>query len=198
MRTCISCHRYNVESSDGIAICRECRDEKRREKNRRFRRNHLSYNSMSKERTRKWRNSENGKKYEHSVRYKESQTKYLATLKGKAMIARRDARRRAKLKLHESNLTADEWNNVLDRHGRKCFYCSAQGKLTIDHVTPLSLGGKHVKENVVPACRSCNSKKGSREVITDGYQIWPKKCAMCGNDSMQVVRPGKVQCCFCG
>ena len=33
--------------------------------------------------------------------------------------------------------------------------------LTIDHVKPLSKGGKHIWENVTTACTKCNNKKGS-------------------------------------
>ena len=33
---------------------------------------------------------------------------------------------------------------------------------TLDHVTPLSKGGAHVIENLVPACRPCNSSKGDK------------------------------------
>lgn len=32
---------------------------------------------------------------------------------------------------------------------------------TVDHVTPLSLGGKDTLENMVLACRACNKAKGS-------------------------------------
>lgn len=35
--------------------------------------------------------------------------------------------------------------------------------------------------------------------IEDGFgSCWSRKCAMCGRMSMEVVRPGKVQCNFCG
>ena len=34
--------------------------------------------------------------------------------------------------------------------------------------------------------------------ITDGYQWWSKECAKCHKPTMQVVRPGKVQCSECG
>jgi hypothetical protein len=34
--------------------------------------------------------------------------------------------------------------------------------MTIDHIVPRSLGGKTIWENVVSACRACNTRKGSR------------------------------------
>jgi 5-methylcytosine-specific restriction endonuclease McrA len=44
-----------------------------------------------------------------------------------------------------------------------CAYCGtrAKGHLTQDHLTPLSAGGSHTVSNVIPACRSCNSRKGT-------------------------------------
>jgi len=43
-----------------------------------------------------------------------------------------------------------------------CAYCGATGDMSIDHVVPLSRGGKHEIENLLPACRSCNSSKGAK------------------------------------
>ena len=39
--------------------------------------------------------------------------------------------------------------------------------------------------------------KIGEELITDGYAFWSKRCHECGRDSMEVVRPGKVQCAYC-
>lgn len=43
----------------------------------------------------------------------------------------------------------------------QCFYCDGAANTT-DHVIPLSLGGPHAVFNLVPACISCNSKKGTK------------------------------------
>ena len=41
-------------------------------------------------------------------------------------------------------------------------------------------------------------RKGSRKVVSDGFgSIWDLRCPNCGEDSIQVVRPGKVQCAIC-
>lgn len=37
--------------------------------------------------------------------------------------------------------------------------------LTMDHVVPISKGGKTTIDNVIPACSSCNSSKQARDII---------------------------------
>ncbi len=44
----------------------------------------------------------------------------------------------------------------------ECYYCHrkvGRNSLTMDHVLPLSRGGKSRKGNIVPSCKQCNSKK---------------------------------------
>lgn len=50
---------------------------------------------------------------------------------------------------------------VFLRDGGRCQYCSAAAE-SIDHVIPRSRGGTHTWENVVAACRPCNSRKRDR------------------------------------
>ncbi len=43
-----------------------------------------------------------------------------------------------------------------------CHYCGRSflpAEMTMDHVVPLSRGGKTTKGNVVPACKTCNTEK---------------------------------------
>lgn len=43
-----------------------------------------------------------------------------------------------------------------------CHYCETPTparQLTMDHVVPLARGGRSVKSNLVPCCKSCNKQK---------------------------------------
>ncbi|KKM84744.1 hypothetical protein LCGC14_1296120 [marine sediment metagenome] len=53
--------------------------------------------------------------------------------------------------------------NIMIRDNFICQYCGTnKEKLTIDHVIPVSRSGKSSFENCVAACKTCNSKKGSK------------------------------------
>ncbi|NPA95733.1 MAG: HNH endonuclease [Thermodesulfobacteria bacterium] len=46
----------------------------------------------------------------------------------------------------------------------RCYYCGkvvGPSNLTMDHLIPLSRGGKSIRANLVPACKECNNKKKS-------------------------------------
>lgn len=45
-------------------------------------------------------------------------------------------------------------------YGNVCVCCGAKGRLTVDHVIPLCLGGSNTIDNIQPLCRSCNPSKG--------------------------------------
>lgn len=50
--------------------------------------------------------------------------------------------------------------NVFKRDGHRCMYCGSNKDLTIDHVIPKARGGKTKWNNLVTACKKCNSSKG--------------------------------------
>lgn len=50
---------------------------------------------------------------------------------------------------------------VFARDGHRCQYCGGRAE-SIDHVHPRSRGGEHTWENVVAACRRCNTSKRDR------------------------------------
>ncbi len=63
---------------------------------------------------------------------------------------------------------------VLRRDRHSCQYCGNSKHLTLDHVIPRSRGGQHTWNNVVAACKQCNSKKGDRTPQEAGMQLRTK------------------------
>lgn len=51
---------------------------------------------------------------------------------------------------------------VIARCGEMCWYCKAAPGDTLDHIIPRAQGGTDDPDNLVPACRPCNSSKGAR------------------------------------
>ena len=73
--------------------------------------------------------------------------------KDKAHISRE---RKKAVQLKKTN-----WWQVLIGKGI-CHYCKKKflpEELTMDHIVPLSRGGRSVKGNIVPCCKNCNNDK---------------------------------------
>ena len=49
--------------------------------------------------------------------------------------------------------------------GQICNYCGSAEKLTLDHIFPQKFGGQDTAENLIFACRSCNSSKGKKDLM---------------------------------
>lgn len=94
---------------------------------------------------------------------KKSYKEWVKTEEGKACRQRIHFKRKAKEIECINTLTAREWIDILKQYKFKCAYCGKEftlfDKATKDHVIPISKGGDNIKENIVPACKSCNSKK---------------------------------------
>ena len=51
---------------------------------------------------------------------------------------------------------------VIDRQKGKCAACGSKGKLEMDHIMPLALGGSGDKSNFQGLCRYCNRSKHAK------------------------------------
>lgn len=94
--------------------------------------------------------------------------------------AERTRRWRERNKVNEKSPNGDstiygvknkEWQiirkKIFQRDGFKCVYCGSDGNgnsLHCDHVIPWSGGGKTTDDNLVTACRTCNTSKNSRSL----------------------------------
>lgn len=67
---------------------------------------------------------------------------------------------------NHADLGVDDWPAIKAMWGERCVYCYSQGGLEMEHVIPVSNGGGHTWDNVVPACRSCNARKKDRTLLT--------------------------------
>ena len=58
---------------------------------------------------------------------------------------------------------AELWEYLLEKFGRKCFYCSTKNvPLEKEHILPKAKGGTDRASNLTVSCRDCNIKKGNR------------------------------------
>ena len=63
--------------------------------------------------------------------------------------------------------------NIYRRDNYECVYCGDGNRktLTLDHVIPQSKGGKDSWDNLVTACRKCNSEKSNLTLEEYGKEI---------------------------
>lgn len=47
----------------------------------------------------------------------------------------------------------------------RCIYCGVEGKLTLEHILPVSRNGPDDPDNAVMVCSRCNSSKGGRRLF---------------------------------
>lgn len=74
-------------------------------------------------------------------------------------------KREARINNNPNTLTPAEWKEILELYEGKCIYCGSSKRITMDHIIPISKGGGTTKDNVVPACISCNSSKGNKDIF---------------------------------
>lgn len=61
-------------------------------------------------------------------------------------------------------VTERDLRRLADRQRGCCTYCGERRKLTVEHVIPLSRGGRHAIGNIRLACGACNASKRDRLV----------------------------------
>src|SRR5215831_11061020 len=113
---------------------------------------------------------EAGKRYRQTEHGKEikraGSARWRKTEKGRVAGRIRCSRRRARRLSANGQILPIQWLGIIKMQKNRCFYCrkrfTKKQPPTMDHIIALSQGGDHMPENIVAACRSCNSSKGSK------------------------------------
>lgn len=180
LKTCVRCANTKPitsfyrrpDSPDGYRNdCKECTKERANtsaQRNIAFRRAYMKkYGEQNREHLNaeaRRRAKENGRKY-YFRRYRsdnresvlENERRYRAKNRHK-QAARLAARRAMPL-----DGVARKYMAIL--LGDRCSYCGAPAS-SIDHIVPVSSGGTNAWDNLTAACKSCNSKKHDRSLMT--------------------------------
>lgn len=101
-------------------------------------------------------------KYEQKEHVKEKKRAYIKEY-NKQNKDKRDNwghARRSRVRGLPHDLTVAEWNEIVESHNHCCHYCGNHSDaLQREHKIPVSRGGGFTKENIVPACPTCNYRK---------------------------------------
>jgi 5-methylcytosine-specific restriction endonuclease McrA len=97
--------------------------------------------------------------------YKDNPNSYCRKCSGNVAQNARNKRRARKMDV-ANPCTYREWTSSLRNFNYECAYCGEKGRLWQDHIVALSKGGKHIKNNIVPCCKRCNTKKSTYDMET--------------------------------
>lgn len=118
-----------------------------------------------KEVKKQWNKSNKEEKVEYNKQYRK-------TPSGKAVAKALNHKWRTQKAENGGSFSADEWLAVCAEFDNKCAYCGKEGKLTADHIIPVSKGGASYISNIIPVCKSCNSSKNNSK-LEDWYPRQP-------------------------
>jgi 5-methylcytosine-specific restriction endonuclease McrA len=168
----VDCFSKRSQMKDGLEhVCKACvanktkqvDPEKKAEKNKRYRE---ANRDKAKADSKKWRIENPKKETERKRKYylanadKLKEQHYQWKLSNPAKTANyAHARRARQLNNGFFLVTVKELNKL---YASSCIYCGSNDSIQMDHVIPISRGGRHSIGNLVPACSRCNQSKGSK------------------------------------
>lgn len=190
-KICSKCHNTKLLSDfykqtntpDGLTYyCKACMNERTsqwQQKNRgrtneiarNWRKNHPNYlREYARENSEKIRQHGIQYRLEHGDPEKNREAVRQWRLDNPEKHIAKENRRRARKAGNGGTYTIDEWNTLLARYNNTCLCCGVKGedtglgKLTPDHVIPISKGGSNDIGNIQPLCFLCNTRKNDKTI----------------------------------
>lgn len=166
--------KYKKEHPEHARNYRQRNKEKIRVRARKYSKSE-KYKERVREAAKAWyRNNPNSPKYNKETRRKKTEIskRWQERHPEKVAVMRKaqGQRKRAIKAGAEGSFSSKEWQQILETYNYTCLCCGKKGdetvtgRLTQDHIVPLSGGGRHSKENIQPLCFSCNSRKGTKVI----------------------------------
>lgn len=165
-RTCTKCsqEKHLTEFKTSKYFCHACYKQYHREYTRQYRvSNRKEENKRSRELYQINKSSITARKRQNyqNNRQKNIQRKLEWQKQNPELCRLSSARRRAQsIANGVFQVTSKDISRILSK---PCFYCGTRAEpLALDHVVPISKGGRHSIGNLVSACKSCNSSKNDK------------------------------------
>lgn len=80
-----------------------------------------------------------------------------------------EQKRRSRQKKLAASFTYKDWQSVLNTFDHSCAYCGSATEIQQEHYIPVASGGAYTKDNIIPACATCNMSKNDKNII-----VWYK------------------------
>jgi 5-methylcytosine-specific restriction endonuclease McrA len=90
-------------------------------------------------------------------------------------------KRRASWARVEDTLTTEQLGEILEYFNHRCGYCLVDLRTlpsrfrTFDHIIAIKRGGSNTQDNVIPCCKSCNSRKKDRPIFRMVQYLSPRQ-----------------------
>lgn len=147
------------------------------EKNRKYAlTHHKKYRKEEREWISDYRKTEIGIKVKieynesHKVQTARNNHLYRLSARGKKILYAHGKKRYKLSKILDNSFTEEQWRECKNSFQNKCAYCGLEKPLAQEHFIPLIKGGEYALNNIVCACKSCNSSKGPRD-----FFVWYPK-----------------------
>lgn len=89
----------------------------------------------------------------------------------------REHQRKSRKHLLPFTLTIAQWELIKLSFNNCCAYCGKELPLAQEHFIALSKGGEYSANNIIPSCKSCNSRKRDKDFFEwyPTYKHYSKK-----------------------